>query len=400
MPTDIAKGPADGFLEIAYILDSKYETLDVLDTFESFYWNDRYNRYGDFEIVMPILPEHLPALRINNYLSIRESDRLMIIEQVTTKTDPTQGDMLVISGRSLESILTRRILWGVFQQSGPVQNIIISMITQNAISPSIENRKIPGLSVEWSTDEAVTTPTEDVKSIGDGLYEMVAGLASSHNLGFKMVPEGEGGFKFSMYVGEDRSWAQEKNIPVIFSHSYENLLESNYIQTEVDYVSNAFVRGDEDDVSMEVLRKPERTGMARREMFVDTGLQPETQEVTVPVLDDEGNPTYDDDGNPITEKKTIKIYDAAYYNQMLVLAKIEMAKHMVTEAFDSTVDTTHQFFYGVDYNVGDIVQVENRYGFEGRCRITEVMRSRDANGPKLVPTFIMVDEKGNEVTTN
>lgn len=392
MAVDIAKAPADGFLEYAMILDSKFTMVDILDSFETFYWNDRYNAYGDFEITMPVLVNHLEFIRINNYVSIKESDRLMIIEDVTTKTDPEHGDSLVISGRSLDSILTRRIVWGAFEMKSSVQAIIQNLLNQNLISPSNPNRKIPNFSFSLSTDSAVSSIMGEVKLFGDGIYESVAGLCQANNLGFKVLPFGEGGFRMNLYAGLDRSWGQTDRVPVVFSHGYENLLESNYIQTEVEYISNALVRGDDDSVTMEVFRKNERTGLARREMFIDTGIQPEEQEVTKILVDQDGNP------QSITE--TIKIYDASYYNQMLMEAKIEMAKHKVTEAFDSEVDTTHQFFYGKDYDLGDIVQVENRYGFEGRCRITEVMRSRDASGPRLIPTFIMVDEKGNEVEKN
>lgn len=392
MAVDIAKAPSDGFLEYAMILDSKFELIDILDAFETFYWNDRYNATGDFEIRMPILVNHLEFIRINNYISIKESDRLMIIEDVTTTTDPEQGDKLVISGRSLDSILTRRIVWRKLEMNGPIQSIIQSLLTQNIISPSDSRRAVPGFTFTPSTDTAVTTPTGELQAFGDGLYETIAGLCQANNLGFKVLPSGQGGFVMSLYAGLDRSWKQEERVPVVFSNNYENLLDSNYIQTEVEYISNSLVRGDDDEITMEVLRRPERTGLARREMFIDTGLQPEEQEIEYPVTDD--------GGNTHTETETIKIYDQQYYNAMLLEAKVEMAKHKVTEAFDSKVDTTHQFFYEKDYNLGDIVQVENRYGFEGRCRITEVMRSRDASGPKLVPTFIMVDENGDEVERN
>lgn len=399
MPVDIAKAPSDNFLEYAMVLDKTYLQIDLIDTFESFYWTDRYNEVGVFEIVMPVLERHLSSLRINNYLAIRESDRLMIIEKMVLNTDPEHGDTLTISGRSLESILDRRIIWGVFEQSGLVQNIIQAMIMQNAIAPSNANRRISNMRFVYSSDPIVTAQTEEVKATGAGLYDSVEMLCQAHNLGFKMLPFGEGGFDFLLYAGVDRSRAQSERTPVIFSHWFENLLDSDYIQTEVNYVSNALVRGDEDDVTMEVLRKPERIGLSRREMFIDTNLEPDTQDIETPVYDDEGNPVYDDEGNIKTTTETIKIYDQSYYNSMLALARGEMSKHKVTEAFDSEVDTTHQFFYGVDYDVGDIVQVENRYGFGGRCRVVEVMRSRDANGPKLVPTFVMVDENGDEVTT-
>lgn len=419
MPVEIAKTVSDGFLEQAMIMDKNYIIVDILDTFESFYWIERYNKTGDFEIIIPIIEEHLPYIRIGNYISIRESETYMIIENVTLKTDVENGDTLIISGRTLESMLDRRIVWGKLELSAPIQNIISIMIQQNAsVSTSDSRRRLP-LIFQPSSDPRVLAPVEQMTLFGDNVYDQVSGLCEAHNIGIKSIPSANGLFVVTLYSGVDRSWSQNANPPVVFSDSYENLLESNYVQTEVGYASNSYVRGDADDVTMEVLRKPERTGLNRREIFIDANIQPGEQEIKEFVLDEdgnkiieevqktdeEGNPLYDDAGEPVmmkqykTETKTIKIYDQAYYNSMLAKARIEMAKHSITEAFDSSVDTTRQFFYGEDYNLGDIVQVENRYGFSGRCRITEVMRSRDASGPKLVPTFVVVDENGNEVTT-
>lgn len=404
MPVDVANVVADKYLEYAMILDKSYTMVAILDMFESFVWTDRYGKAGDFTIVVPILEHYLPYIRINYYLSIRESDRLMVIENVELITDPENGDKLKVSGRSLESILDRRIVYQKYEFGGTAQSVVSSAITMNAISPSDPKRKIPNLRFQTSEDSNVNKTVDSMKVFGENVYSLSEAVCSAYNIGMKMLPEGAGGFVFSLYSGVDRSWNQTDRIPVVFSHSYENLLESNYLQSEILYASNALVRGDEDEVTMEVMRRTERTELARREIFIDTDLQPETQEYTEYVLktDENGEPILDDDGNYQYNEvtKTIKIYDLAYYNRMLMEAKVEMAKHTVTEAFDGEIDSYHQFIYGKDYDLGDIVQVQDRYGYEGRCRVTEIMMTRDAGGPKLIPTFIMVDDEGNEVTVN
>lgn len=401
MATDIASVVADGYMEYAMILDQKYNLIAVIDVFESFVWIDRYDKAGEFTLDIPVWEQFLPHIRINNYVAIRESDRLMVIENVELITDAENGDKLSVTGRSLESILARRVVWQNFEFGGPVQNVLSTVLSMNAISPGDTKRQIPGLRFETNNDPAVNANVDTMKMLGENVYSLCEALTSTTNLGFKMLPEGQGGFVFKVYAGVDRSWSQTENLPVVFSHSYENLLDSNYLQSEVLYVSNALVRGDDDSITMEVMRHQERTGLARREMFIDTNLQPEEQELihySVKV-DENGNQIKDEEGNPEVDEITerIKIYDMAYYNRMFLEAKVEMANHKVTEVFDSEVDTYHQFIYGRDYDIGDIVQVQNRYGYEGRCRVTEVMRTRDASGPKMVPTFIMVDESGNEV---
>lgn len=411
--------PSDGFLENIFVFDKAFVMIDIIDTFESIYWIDRYNETGDFELVMPVLENNLPFLRIGNYIGTKETDQFMIIENVTLKTDVENGDRLVISGRSAESMLDRRIVWYKISSSDSLQNIVKKALLQNAIAPSNPKRNLP-ITYHDSEDPYILNIREEVSLFGENLYNVISSFCQAYNIGLKAIPINDGTFEIMLYYGVDRTWDQNEVPPVVFSNSYENLIESNYVQTDVEYVSSGLVRGDDDSITMEVRRNPERVGLNRREMFIDTNIQPDTQEVMEYELDETGNrmieeyqrtdkngePLYDPEtGDPVmaqrykTRTKNIKIYDKKYYNSMLSKAKSEMGSRVVTEAFDSSVDITQQFLYGQDYFLGDIVQVENKYGYSGRCRISEIMRSRDASGPKLVPSFIMVDKNGNEVTT-
>jgi hypothetical protein len=62
-------------------------------------------------------------------------------------------------------------------------------------------------------------------------------------------------------------------------------------------------------------------------------------------------------------------------------------------AFEAEVDPEAMFVYGRDYFIGDIVQVVNEYGIEGRAYISEVIMSCDDSGTYMYPTFKII-EKG------
>lgn len=94
----------------ALILDKSYATTAVLDKFESFIWTDRFRGYGDFEIYMPVETAALSFLKQDHYLQIQSSDRMMIIEELQTDTNAEEGNHLTVTGRSLESILERRVV--------------------------------------------------------------------------------------------------------------------------------------------------------------------------------------------------------------------------------------------------------------------------------------------------
>jgi hypothetical protein len=93
------------------VLDASLKSVAVIDTFKSLIWTERYSSYGDFEIYTNVNETALKNLRQDFYLWLRESEQLMIIEQLRIESDAENGNYLAVTGRSLESVLERRIIW-------------------------------------------------------------------------------------------------------------------------------------------------------------------------------------------------------------------------------------------------------------------------------------------------
>jgi len=64
------------------VLDSNLYPFSIVDVFESLIWTERYSTYGDFEIYTSVSSEYLNALQEDYFLSIKESNRIMIIEDI------------------------------------------------------------------------------------------------------------------------------------------------------------------------------------------------------------------------------------------------------------------------------------------------------------------------------
>ena len=141
------------------ILDESLSGVDTLDIFESLIWTDRYSKCGDFEIYVPASEKMLSKLQKDRYVYLRESEHIMIIEDRNIETDVEQGTHLCVTGRSLESILERRIIWNQTVLSGNLQDNIQKLLNENAISPSDPKRKIPNLSFKKSSDSKITQLT-------------------------------------------------------------------------------------------------------------------------------------------------------------------------------------------------------------------------------------------------
>lgn len=376
------------------VLDKNYDGIAMIDTFTSAIWTVRYDEAGDFEIYTPVQLDYIQAMQIGNYLWNRDSDRLMVIETVEIETDAEEGPQLIVTGRSLESILDRRIVTSSQNFSGNLQSVLFAII-QNEVISSGGTRRIPGFSLKTSSDSRITSISISELSIrGENVYDVVCSLCQANKVGWRILPKGAGGFEFELYVGVDRSYAQSVNPYVTFSPSFENLLNSNYIKSFKSYKNSIYAVGTyqkevilqnkyKDDngewvveeqttyeeaevVTWQYSETATPSGLARREMFIDNG----------GVNDGEQGGEYAT-WNAVNKEKAIA----------------ELGEHQTTTAFEGELEATRQYIYREDFNIGDIVQVENEFGITGTVYISEIVFSQDANGITITPTFTSTEDE-------
>ena len=83
------------------------------------------------------------------------------------------------------------------------------------------------------------------------------------------------------------------------------------------------------------------------------------------------------------------ISNAKYIEMLRKDGYEELAERQPNEMFSGKVDYQTPYTYGVDYELGDIVQVENEYGISATARITEVIESENETGYNIIPTFFI-----------
>lgn len=212
-----------------FIFDTSFNIVKILDSYKSLIWTERYNAYGDFEMCTVVSPDIMQYIKQDYYLELKDSSSTMIIEKIRIDTDVEAGNTVTITGRSLESILLRRIVWGQRTIKGNLQNGIKQLINENIISPTNNNRKISNFIFEDSDDPSVTSLEMDVQYTGDVLYDVISSVCAERGIGFKIIRNENNQFVFSLYSGSDRSYDQTSNPYVIFSPSFENMINSNYM---------------------------------------------------------------------------------------------------------------------------------------------------------------------------
>ena len=252
-----------------YVLDTDFNTVAVVDSYNSLIWTDRYQLCGDFELYLPASKSIAETFKQDYYLWSKHSDRMMIIESVTVERNAEDGDMATITGRSLESILDRRVIWGLKVLSGSLQDAVETLLNECIINPSKPERKIDNFIFEASDDPVITTLEIDTQYTGDNLYDVITNLCSERGIGFKVTLNDQKQFVFQLYAGEDRTYDQIKNPYVTFSPEFDNLLDSKYVESREEYKNVTLVGGEGEGEERRYTAVGNTSGLARRELFTD-----------------------------------------------------------------------------------------------------------------------------------
>ena len=354
------------------VLDTAFQETAIVDYFENAIWTDRYNKAGDFEIQLPATQENLSIFRQDYYLYYNNSPSLMIVEALEVTTDVEDGSILVVTGRSLESILDRRIAWGVRNVIGNFEGGIATLLKDDVISPANPSRRIPNFTHKRSTNPEILSLTVDTQFVGDPIYDAIEEVCHDLDVGFRVRPTSTNGFEFELYRGRDRSYGQTTNPYVVFSPSFDNLLNSRYYSDKSTYKTCTLIAGEEKDgvrkYATTEISSGAGTGLARREVYTDAK------------------------GTTSRGENNETIDDATYTAMLKAKGSEKLAQSYYKQEFDGEAEPSRMFVYGEDFEIGDIVQIENEYGMTMRARITEYIQSYSAaNGLKAYPTFTAVN---------
>lgn len=346
-------------------LNSSFETVGVVDQFESLIWTDRYSVCGDFELYTPVTSEILTTMAVDNFVYLKESEHLMVVEKSEIVTNPKTGNYLLTKGRSLESILDRRIILYDYLLSGNLQTAIQALLNSAMIASSPE-RNFPNFVFLASTDPAITALTIYSQFEVMPILNVVQSVCESYGVGFKITLNSTNQMVFSFYRGVNRTYDQSDRDPIVFSPKFDNLVNSQYVESKVAYRNIAYVIG-------------EGTGNARQYSVVGSGPEPEKyglsrREIAL-------------NGGDLSANISPVLSPAQYANVLLQRGADYLASVKNTIRFEGEITSGQHFKYGEHFFMGDIVQVENEYGMRGSSMVTEMIYSQDSSKISAIPTF-------------
>lgn len=338
----------------------------VIDSATSIIWVTRYNSAGEFEIYVRATQDLMRVFETDNVLITRDdTDIAMIVDSVTITTDAENGDYMTIAGQSAEGLIGRRIVPKQTIYSGTAENVIRTMMIDNIVSPVYSFRRMSlvtlGESHGW-------TETIEKQVTGQNLLTVISDICVTYNYGFKM-PFRDGGFVFELYKGVDRSYDQDDNTFVVFSSDFEDLGNTTYRRGLAEYYNSVYVAGEgqgSERVIVEVDHE-EKTGIELREKWVDAR-----------------NVSSTTDGGTLTPTE--------YTQQLVEQGDEELKLARAQTEFNGEVLTDRTYAFGVDYDLGDKVQIVSDYGITATARVVEVTEVEDGEGHRIVPTLSTWEE--------
>lgn len=361
---------------VDYLTEQPYfDSVSVVDTFDSAVWCRRYDSPGDFVLKIQA-SDSLFNLVKNNTVLIRRLDvndgTAMLVDSVKLDTSPDSGDFLTLSGDSLEAALSRRIFMQKYNLRGQPDAVIYRALKDNILnywyfnsddSHTADNRYRYINFMDTDSHQRMGGDEIVSQLYGRNLLDITEEIAKSNDFGFKFRFVGRTGRAyFSCYRGVDRTINQKNTQQIVFNTEFAEFSNTSYTYDTRPYFNSALIGGEGAGTARKdavfASSKNVNAGLLNREIFID--------------------------GHSISSNTTDG--DTEYAALLTLTAKDTVQAAKAEETFEAEVSWA-QWKYHDDYDVGDIVTVGNNYGITGDATVAEVAETEDASGYYAVPGF-------------
>lgn len=338
------------------ILNENLELVHIIDAARSIIWTERYQENGDVELYVTMDSGVKKDIKTEYYVERKESEETMIIEGIKEEESEETGKCAIVTGRTLTSILERRIVWNQTNLAGNAEDEIRRLITENAIDPVAKERKIPELELG---EKANFTETINMQITGKNLYEAIQDICILCGYGFS-IKRRENKFVFELYKGKKRTFGQSENDIVIFGKDYDNLLSATKEKSIKNIKNVALVAGEGEGTQRKTETVGNAIGLERREIYVDA------REIST-------------NNGEIGEKE--------YKEKLKQKGEETLEGYKTTYAQRGEVVWNELYEYRKNYNKGDTVEIRGENGEGIEEQIIEVIETEDEQGYSILPKF-------------
>lgn len=371
----------------------------AIENYTSVVWNEQYLGFDEFSIVCPYDKNLVQNVKTNYIIAKADeispdlnthrgyAEHVMIIEAITID-DSEEGTTVTLEGHGAKVLLNRRVVKQQDLLKGTLVNVLgrpnvsgytcgiivdaIGSATQTGRGSDQTRRWVYALSNIDQASSAIEVETEAFgKKVGDFVNEVLSTTDSGWAVGMQAT-HSSGQMTYQLYInvyqGADRSRSVVSGSHVLFSRDNGMLLKSHYRYTIADKMTLAVVQGEE---------WADKRDMATYDMDANAaGVN--LWEGFIDMSSEQMAPAIGIQGNGYTE-----------YTDFLVAKGKEYIDKQEDQSFEFSCEVAVDGFYklGVDYFLGDKVEVETIDGTVASARITEIITSEDRDGVKISPTF-------------
>lgn len=352
--------------------DGTFDALGEINKYTSLIWPDKLNGYATFELYVPVTQENKGIIKKGNIVWCG-GDNACVIEVIQSNTNENGQKTYKVKGRTLEALLTTRIVWGTYTcVNKHSSTAMYELVDKHCVNPSDSYRKIPFL--ECAEDEQFGKLISFQKTGGE-VYDAIQSIAIDAELGFDILfrPR-EKKLIFKVIEGVDRSILPEEGDAsnlVIFSTDLDDILSSSYYTNDQDVKTLAYVAGEGEgaDRTYIVSGNAASKGFNRKELYVDA------RDLQSEISNEDGTTTQinaDDYRDMLNDRGTEKLAEC------ITIETFEAKMRVIGDI---------QYKYGVDYTKGDKVIVQDtELDVQIVAKITEVQENYD-DDYEIIITF-------------
>lgn len=293
-----------------------------------------YFGVGEFEVICKLTNTVLNSVKRGDFLTIPNKPYIFIINGLKPSYDAEKGYLMTLTGKQAKTILNQRVINNAKLLSTNLASAVNGLILDNAGSNAGSARN---MNIDIVSSTVNETIEETQATVGD-LLEFTDALLKTKECGSELYIENNR-LKYRIYKGEDKSDF------VKFSQSFDNLANCEYVEDDTE--EKTFVLIESEDIFSEYNSNSSAVGLDRKEVFVESNVSPK----------------YTNSQGEEIELDLTNSTDLATFKKFLVEdGKEQLTNYKVEQIFGGTIDTNlNQYEFGVDYNLGDKVKVQDEY---------------------------------------
>jgi hypothetical protein len=352
------------------LLTPQLDLLAEIDNYESLLFTRRWHEVEEFELRINRHKRHTELLQRGNLIMLGASrNKVGIIRHREIELDENgkKTENWLVKGIALKGVVAQRIVVPPVGDShdranGSAETVMKHYVDRHVVNPVDVKRKIDMIVIASDQQRGSNISWESrFKNLAEELVE----ISKASGLGWDVILDlQQKKWIFDVFEGRDLTVNQSVNPPVIFSPQFESLKQLSFVESDYNYKNYGYIAGQGEGEDRRVVEVGEAEGLSRIETFIDARDISEE----------------DENQQALPEEQII-----AKLRERGQQKLSEFAQEFFLEG---QILTNSPFVYEKDYDLGDVVTIQNReWGVTRDARITEIKEIYEPSGFQIEATF-------------